>query len=45
MYGVLCMGFFLLLVTVGGLSIRSFLTKPLQPVEPGPELQKIELGK
>ena len=42
---VLCVGFFLLLVTVGGLSIRSFLTKPLQPVEKGPELEKIELGK
>jgi succinate dehydrogenase / fumarate reductase, cytochrome b subunit len=42
---VVCMGLFLLMVTVGGLSIRSFLTKPLQPVEAGPELQKIETGK
>jgi hypothetical protein len=33
------------LVTVGGLSIRSFLTKPLQPVDKGPELEKIETGK
>jgi len=42
---VLCMGLFLLLVTVGGLSLRSFVTKPLQPVEPGPELERIERGK
>lgn len=40
-----CMAFFLLLVTVGGLSIRSFRTKPLQPVEMGPEMEKIERGK
>ena len=42
---VACMGLFLLMVTVGGLSIRSFLTKPLQPVEAGPDLEKIETGK
>ncbi|MEO5936427.1 MAG: succinate dehydrogenase [Terriglobales bacterium] len=42
---VACMGVFLLMVTVGGLSIRSFLTKPLQPIEAGPELEKLETGK
>jgi succinate dehydrogenase / fumarate reductase cytochrome b subunit len=42
---VICMGLFALLLVVGGLSIRSFRVTPLQPIEQGPELQKLMESK